>query len=136
MPFYLPYINLVVVFYLIYLIFFYINKIKFDIIKIIMKSNKKKIYPKRKLADLIIEYNSDAFIPREILLADLDTIYRIRKTVKKIMKNSKHDLILLRNMVITTKNVFGSSCFYIYNKVMTDEELEVLSNALSKISQL
>ena len=136
MPFYLPYINLVVVFYLRYLIFFYINKIKFDIIKIIMKSNKKKIYPKRKLADLIIEYNSDAFIPREILLADLDTIYRIRKTVKKIMKNSKHDLILLRNMVITTKNVFGSSCFYIYNKVMTDEELEVLSNALSKINQL
>ena len=136
MAFYLPYINLLVVFYLIYLIFFYINKIKFDIIKIIMKSNKKKIYPKRKLADLIIEYNSDAFIPREILLADLDTIYRIRKTVKKIMKNSKHDLILLRNMVITTKNVFGSSCFYIYNKVMTDEELEVLSNALSKINQL
>ena len=101
-----------------------------------MKSNKKKIYPKRKLADIIIEYNSDAFIPREILLADLDTIYRIRKTVKKIMKNSKHDLILLRNMVITTKNVFGSSCFYIYNKVMTDEELEVLSNALSKINRL
>jgi hypothetical protein len=101
-----------------------------------MKSNKKKIYPKRKLADLIIEYNSDAFIPREILLADLDTIYRIRKTVKKIMKNSKHDLILLRNMVITTKNVFGGSCFYIYNKVMTDEELEVLSNALSKINRL
>jgi len=134
MPFYLPYINWLL--YFIYLIFFYINKIKFDIIKIIMKSNKKKIYPKRKLADLIIEYNSDAFIPREILLADLDTIYRIRKTVKKIMKNSKHDLILLRNMVITTKNVFGSSCFYIYNKVMTDEELEVLSNALSKINRL
>lgn len=92
---------------------------------------KKKIYPKRKLAEIIIQHNKDAFIPTEVLLEDLDTIYKIRKATKKIMKKGNYNKKLLKNMVITTKNVFGDSCFYLYNKVMTDEELEILSNALS-----
>lgn len=92
---------------------------------------KKKIYPKRRLAEIIIQHNKDAFIPKEILLEDLDTIYKIRKMTKKIMKKGHYNKKLLINMVITTKNVFGDNCFYLYNKIMTDEELEVLSNSIS-----
>lgn len=97
---------------------------------------KKKIYPKRKLAEMIIEHNSDTFIATEVLLDDLDTIYKLRKMTKKIMKKGKYDKSLLRNMIITTKNVFGDNCFYIYNKVMTDEELEALSNAISSVNDV
>lgn len=87
----------------------------------------KKTYTKRKLAEMIIDSNVDIFIPPDMLLDDLDYLYKIKRIVKKIMKGYPHDEMLLKNLVTISNNIFENHAYDILNIVLTDEEMETLT---------
>mgnify|MGYP003621490802 FL=1 len=80
----------------------------------------KKIYSKKQLARIILEYNPDIFIPLDSLVADLNNIYKVKKIAIKILNNIEYDQVLLKNLVITANNIFGNSCYNLYMILMTD----------------
>lgn len=92
----------------------------------------KKSYSKKQLAMLIIEANPSIFIPTDVLMDDLDCIYKIRKYAKKILSNRPYDVQLIENMVTISKNIFENKITILYNMVMSDEELEAIERVLKR----
>lgn len=90
----------------------------------------KKIYTKRKLAEMIISSNINIFIPPDMLLDDLDYLYKIKRIIKKIMKGYSHDPLLLMNLLTITNNIFDNHAFDILNIILSDEEMHTLTNQI------
>ena len=88
----------------------------------------KKIYSKKQLALLIINDNPDIFIPLDTLIDDLSCIYKIRKIAKKILNNDLYNEALLKNLVTTSKNIFGENSTKLYNIILTEEELNAVKD--------
>lgn len=88
----------------------------------------KKIYSKKQLAMLIINDNPDIFIPLDTLIDDLACIYKIRKIAKKILHNDLYNDALLKNLVTTSKNIFGDNSTKLYDIILTTEELEAVKD--------
>lgn len=91
-----------------------------------MNNNMKKSYSKKQLALLIIEANPDIFIPVEALVADLDSIYKIKKIGKKIILGIEYDESLLKNLIKISRNIFSDNVEMLYDIIISDEEMEVL----------
>lgn len=90
-----------------------------------------KRYTKRQLATKIIESNSDIFIPADILLEDLEHIYKIRKIAKKILAKTDYSQIYLKNLWIISNNVFGQNVNALLEMIMTETELAALYSVLN-----
>lgn len=90
----------------------------------------KKIYSKKKLAEVILTANVDIFIPPDMLFDDLDHLYKIKRIIKKIMNGSNPDRNVLKNLVIISNNIFHNHIMDVINLIMSDEELEVLKSEL------
>jgi len=88
----------------------------------------KKIYSKKQLALLIINDNPDIFIPLDTLIDDLSCIYKIRKIAKKILNNDLYNEALLKNLVTTSKNIFGENSAKLYDIILTEDELHVIKD--------
>lgn len=93
----------------------------------------KKIYSKKKLAEAILTSNVDIFIPPDMLMDDLDHLYKIKRIIKKIMNGNDPDRNVLRNLVIISNNIFDNHIIDIINLIMSDEELQVLKIELNHI---
>lgn len=91
----------------------------------------KKIYSKKQLAQLIINANPDIFLPIETLTDDLNCIYKVRKIAKKIINNDQYNEALLKNLITTSRNIFGANCDKLYDIVLNDEELDAVRKYLS-----
>lgn len=90
----------------------------------------KKIYSKKQLATMIINANPDIFIPIETLVDDLNCIYKVRKIAKKILHNDHYNETLLKNLITTSRNIFGVNCDKLYAIVLSDDELEAVKGFL------
>lgn len=90
----------------------------------------KKTYTKRKLAESIINSNVDIFIPPDMLLDDLDYLYKIKRITKKIMKGYPHDHMLLCNLLKISNNIFDNHAYSMLTLVLTDEEMETLTHQM------
>lgn len=86
----------------------------------------KKIYSKKQLALMIVSANPDIFIPIDTLIDDLNYIYKIRKIAKKIIHKDEYNDTLLKNLITTSRNIFGDNCNKLYDIVLSEDELEVI----------
>jgi hypothetical protein len=93
----------------------------------------KKIYSKKKLAEAILTSNVDIFIPPDMLMDDLDHLYKIKRIIKKIMNGNEPDRNVLRNLVIISNNIFHNHIIDIINLIMSDDELYVLKKELNEM---
>jgi len=93
----------------------------------------KKIYSKKKLAEAILTFNVDIFIPPDMLMDDLDHLYKIKRIIKKIMNGNEPDRNVLRNLVIISNNIFHNHIIDIINLIMSDDELYVLKKELNEM---
>lgn len=94
----------------------------------------KKTYTKRKLAESIINSNVEIFIPPDMLLDDLDYLYKIKRITKKIMKGYAHDEMLLRNLLTIANNIFNNHAYDMLNLILSDDEMQTLTDQISKSS--
>lgn len=90
----------------------------------------KKVYSKKQLALLILDNNPNIFIPLESLIDDLNHIYKLRKIAKKIINNTEYSVPLLKNLITTSNNIFGSNCSLLYNVIMSEEEYRAIKDWL------
>ena len=87
---------------------------------------KKHTYSKRQLATRIIELNPDTFIPMDVLIDDITYIYKIRKIIRRIINMQEYDIILLKNLIQTSYNIFGNNCIILLQIILSEEEYECL----------
>lgn len=95
-----------------------------------------KFYSKKHLAKLIVEANPDIFIPLDVLIDDLDIIYKIRKVAKKVISGRDYSILYLKNLITISENTFGDKAIVLYKLILSDDELKALQSVIENESGL
>lgn len=91
---------------------------------------RKRLYNLKELTTIIVQYNRDIFIPKDVIESDLEVLFVVRRLIKRHILSKPVSYQILRNNLIVSFNCFGIKCIVLYKMILTEDEYEYLLSEL------